>query len=81
MAQGDTAYQVRVLEEDLQLAQQAGREQNALRREALIGECMQLWRIAHRVKDRHRRSRGFAAQTLAQCDREGAICRCFHRGA
>jgi hypothetical protein len=77
MAQGDTAYQVRVLEEDLQLAQQAGREQNALRREALIGECMQLWRIAHRVKDRHRRSRG----SLAQCDREGAICRCFHRGA
>ncbi len=72
MTQGDPTYQLRVLQEALQLAEQAGREKDALRREMLIGECMQLWRIAHRVKDRHRRSRGFAAQTLAQCDREGA---------
>ena len=72
MAQGNTAYQLRVLEEALQLAQQAGREQNALRREALIGECMQLWRIAQRVKDRYRKAHGFAAQELAQYDREGA---------
>jgi len=51
MAQADSVYHVRVLEDALQLAEQAGREQDAPRREALIGECMQLWRIAHRLKD------------------------------
>ena len=72
MTQGDSAYQLRVLHEALQLAEQAGREKDAVRREMLIGECMQLWRIAQRVKDRYRRTRGFADQALVQCDREGA---------
>ena len=64
MAQADSVYHVRVLEDALQLAEQAGREQDALRREALIGECMQLWRIAHRLKDRNRKARGFTAQAV-----------------
>jgi len=68
--QADSVYHVRVLEDALQLAEQAGREQDALRREALIGECMQLWRIAHRLKDRNRKARGFPAQALTQYDRE-----------
>jgi len=40
MTQGDSAYQLRVLQEALQLAEQAGREKDAVRREMLIGECM-----------------------------------------
>ncbi|HYU45924.1 MAG TPA: hypothetical protein VEK84_07070 [Terriglobales bacterium] len=50
MVQVDTAYQLRVLQEALRLAEQAGREKDARRREMLIGECMQLWRIAQRVR-------------------------------
>jgi hypothetical protein len=54
MAQVDSVYHVhtlrRVLEHALRLAEQAGREQDALRREALIGECMQVWRIAQQLK-------------------------------
>ena len=54
MAQAESVYHVhtlrRVLEHALQLAEQAGREQDALRREALIGECMQVWRIAQQLK-------------------------------
>jgi len=69
MAEADSIYHVRVLEEALHLAELAGREQDALRREALIGECMQVWRIAQRLKDRNRRACGFAAQALAQYDR------------
>jgi hypothetical protein len=72
MTQGDSVYQLRVLQEALRLAEQAGREKDALRRDMLIGECMQLWRIAQRVKDLHRRSRAFAAQARVQCGREGA---------
>jgi hypothetical protein len=72
MDHSNSAYQVRVLDEALQLAEQAGREQDAQRREALIAECMQFWRIAQRFKDRHRRARGFAAQALPHYDREGA---------
>jgi hypothetical protein len=72
MTQRDSAYQLRVLQEALRLAEQAGREKDALRRDMLIGECMQLWRIAQRVKDPHQRSRALAAQGRVQCDREGA---------
>ncbi len=54
MGQADSIYHVptlrRVLEHALQLAEQAGQEQDALRREALIGECMQVWRIAQQLK-------------------------------
>jgi hypothetical protein len=72
MTQGDSAYQLHILQEALRLAEQAGREKDALRRDMLIGECMQLWRVAQRVKDLHRRSRAFAAQARVQCGREGA---------
>jgi hypothetical protein len=59
MSEAHSTYHVRVLEEALRLAEQAGRGRGALRREALLGECMQLWRIAHRFKARRRRARGF----------------------
>jgi hypothetical protein len=45
MTEGDSGYQLRVLQEALHLAEQAAREKDALRREMLIGECIQLWRI------------------------------------
>src|SRR5207248_10446215 len=55
--------QVRVLEDALRLAQQAGRERDAIRREALISECLQLWRSAQQMK-------ACAPQAVAQYDRE-----------
>ena len=42
--------QVGILEDALRLAQQAGREQDAIRRETLIRECLQVWRSAQQMK-------------------------------
>ncbi len=63
MAQADSAYHAhnlrRVLDHAFQLAEQAGREQDAHRREALIGECMQVWRLAQRLKSITKPPSGF----------------------
>jgi hypothetical protein len=40
----------RILEHALALAEQIGREQDAVRREELIVECLACWQIAQRLR-------------------------------
>src|SRR6266536_653675 len=83
MAQADSAYHAhnlrRVLDHAFQLAEQAGREQDAHRREALIGECMQGLAACPATQVDHKTSKRFPAYLTRQIIESGGACaHCLH---